>query len=516
MDLLIRHILSHVSSRVSRALVDEDRWRLESRYYGPFAQTGTLTGESLIFGGRSGLLGLLLAHNNPRQVVCIVERDDALRETIAESSYRLGTSNLTVWSSPDDALSQGLEPEQGLGLVCIEREWFEFGLIQRLARERQIETLVGEFDEWRANPLWLHRQSRRMARRFHWHNATLNVPMSGKAFDGPDVSVVVPAYGIENYIDQCVESLVGQTLEDIDIIIVDDGAKDRSGQLADEWAARDPRVRVIHQANAGCAAARSNGLKAATGYFVGMVDGDDWVDAPMLQALAESAVRYTSDIAQCGYRHCYDSDGSSRDEPEHFVLSGGVGQGNGLIANPGDLIPLRPTIWRRIYRRDFLADHGIDFPKGIRRFDDLPFHFMTLSLAQRLSVVNASYYNYRQQRPGQDIGVVDERLNVHFPIFQILKEFVQQHHSRDLEEKLIMTQVASHEWALSVINRDLAGEYRLAVKYDLLGDRLTLKDSEIIDMISRHNGRQARWAKSIHRQAGSGEKSWARVKSYAK
>lgn len=516
MDLVTRHILNHISSRVPRPLLDGDRWRIENNFFGPYLLTGTFAGASIVFGGRSGLLGLELAHRNPGQRVFIVERDATLREAISESSDNLGTTNLVVAAAPDECLELALSSNPALGLVCLESDWFGRGLLHRLAQSAQIETLVGEFHEWMANPLWLHRQSRRMSQRFHWHNVALNLPMSGKAFDGPDVSVVVPAYGIENYIDQCVESLVSQTLEDIDIIIVDDGAKDRSGQLADEWARRDARVRVIHQPNAGCAAARSNGLKAAKGMFVGLVDGDDWVDPPMFQALAESAVRYTSDIAQCGYRHCYDSDGTWLDEPEHFSLTHRLGEGNGLIDNPRGLIPGRPTIWRRIYRHDFLTDHGIDFPTAIRRFDDLLFHFMTLALAERLSVVNACYYNYRQQRPGQDIGVVDERLNVHFPIFRVLKEFVHQHHSRDLEDKLIMAQVASHQWALSVIERDLAKDYRLAAKYDIFGDSVTLTDREILDVIRSHNRRQAWWARSILRQTGSGENAWGNVRDYAK
>lgn len=516
MDLITQHILPCISSRIPSRLVDEDSWRIETHYYGPYALTGTFTAPSIILGGRSGLLGLQLAHRHPGQKVFIVERDAGLASAIAESATNLGVSNLTVHSSPDACFSQLTSPEDGLGLACIEREWFGRNLLEQLTKAGPIQTLVGGFDECMANPLWLHRQSRRISQRFHWHNATLNLPMSGKAFDGPDVSIVVPAYGIENYIDQCVESLVSQTLKDIDIIIVDDGAKDRSGQRADEWARRDSRVRVIHQPNAGCAAARSNGLKAATGMFVGLVDGDDWVDFPMFQALSESAVRYTSDIAQCGYRHCYDSDGTWQDEPEHFSLTHRLGEGNGLIANPKDLIPWRPTIWRRIYRRDFLADHAIDFPAAIRRFDDLPFHFMTLAMAERLSVVNACYYNYRQQRPGQDIGVVDERLNVHFPIFRGLREFLKQHHTRELEERLIMTQVASHRWALSVIEPQLRKSYRMAAKYDLFGASVTLTDNEILNVIRRHGRNQGWWAQSLRRQFGSGENAWSKVKDYAR
>ncbi|CAK0749283.1 hypothetical protein CCP4SC76_2020002 [Gammaproteobacteria bacterium] len=333
---------------------------------------------------------------------------------------------------------------------------------------------------------------------------------------GPDVSVVVPAYGVEKYLDQCLESLVDQTLGNLEIIVVDDGSRDRSGQIADEWAARDPRVRVIRQANAGCAAARSNGLRVATGRFVGLVDGDDWVDPPMFQALAESAVRFGSDIAQCGYRECYDSNGTWSDVREDFTLTHQIGEGNGLVANPKDLIPWRPSIWRRIYRRDFLSGHGIDFPRTIRRFDDLPFHFMTLALAERLSVVNPCYYNYRQQRPGQDVSIDDERLYIHFPIFQILKDFVRQHPTRELEEKLFMTQLASHQWACRVIQPRLLAHYRAAVKYELFEDPISLSPSELLKRAWQQDRRKGLWAWRLKLKRGSGKDIWLTLGNHAR
>lgn len=512
MQQLVHSLVRRLSARTPQALIDDDLWRLNHHFYGPYALTGSLQGPSLVLGGRSGLYALQLAVGHPGQGVLLVEPDSRLREALTDSLDLAGVENVQLCAS----VAAGLEALRGtgsrLGRVRIARDHFSPSLITTLARDFRIEYLTGEFDEAQANPLWLHRISRSMAECFHWHNATVNLPMTGQASTGPDVSVVVPAYGVEHYLDQCLESLVSQTLDDLEIIVVDDGAKDRSGQIADEWARRDGRVRVIHQANAGCAAARSNGLADAKGLLVGLVDGDDWVDAPMFQALAESALRFNSDIAQCGFRHCYDSDSTWSDEREHFVLTHKIGEGNGLIRSPKDLIPLRPTIWRRLYRRDFLAANGIDFPRAIRRFDDLPFHFMTLALAERLSVVNACYYNYRQQRPGQDISVDDARLNVHFPIFRILKEFVRQHHTRELEEMLFMTQVASHQWALSVIQPALARDYRAAVKYELFEAPIALTPAELLAVVKRHGRRKAWWARGIQRQLGSGETAWLAVR----
>ena len=515
MQYHIQTIVSQLSSRTAERLLETDLTRLNQHYYGPYIFTGTLNRSSLIIGGRSGLLALMLAAANPHQSIFVVERDVHLRAAIGESAHRLGLDHLKLYENSTECLDVLKTACPNLGLVCLDQAGFSKTLLAELTRSFRIEHLVGEFAEVQANPLWVHRVSRETARTFHWQNLTTGLPMPGSSQQGPDVSIVVPAYGIEAYLDHCLESLVSQTLESLEIIIVDDGARDRSGQIADEWAQRDARVRVIHQPNAGCAAARSNGLKAATGMFVGLVDGDDWVDPPMFQALAESAVRFTSDIAQCGYRHCYDSDQTWTDEREYFSLTEKIGEGNGLIANPKDLIPWRPTIWRRIYRRDFLTGNAIDFPHMIRRFDDLPFHFMTLALAERLSVVNACYYNYRQQRPGQDISVDDERLHVHFPIFRLLKDFVRQHHTRELEEKLFMTQIASHEWASRVIQPRLLANYRAAAKYDLFEDPIALTPAELLGVVGRYNRRKSYWAWRLRLKRGSGKDAWLAVRDYA-
>lgn len=515
MQHYLRLVASQFSSRTPQSLLKVDLQRLNRHYHGPYALTGALGGPSVFIGGRSGLFALVLAATNPHQTVFVVDRNTGIREAIGESARNLGADNLKLHDAVDNCLAKLETAGPNLGLVYIDQACFSRKLLTELNRAFRVEHLTGEFTELQANPLWLHRLSREMARTFHWQNLTMGLPMPGVGLKGPDVSVVVPAYGIEKYLDRCMESLLNQTLSTLEIIVVDDGAKDQSGQIADQWAKRDPRVRVIHQPNAGCAAARSNGLKAAKGMFVGLVDGDDWVDAPMFQALAESAVRFSSDIAQCGYRHCYDSDNTSSDEREYFLLTKKTGEGNGLVANPKDLIPWRPTIWRRIYRRDFLIGNAIDFPRAIRRFDDLPFHFMTLALAERLSVVNACYYNYRQQRSGQDISVDDERLYVHFPIFRILKDFVRQHHSRELEEKLFMTQLASHEWASRIIQPHLLAGYQAAAKYELFEDPISLTPAELLRMGRRYDRRKSRWARMLKRKHGSGKEAWLAVKDYA-
>ena len=116
----------------------------------------------------------------------------------------------------------------------------------------------------------------------------------------PKVSVIVPVYNTEAYLARCLDSLLNQTLEDIEIVIVDDGSKADCAALCDELARRDPRIKVIHKKNGGLGFARNTGLEAASGEYVGFVDSDDYVEPTMYQTLYEAAVKHEADLAVSG------------------------------------------------------------------------------------------------------------------------------------------------------------------------------------------------------------------------
>lgn len=115
------------------------------------------------------------------------------------------------------------------------------------------------------------------------------------------ISVIIPVYNVEKYLDTCVESVVGQTYKNLEIILVDDGSTDNCPAMCDTWASRDPRVKVIHKQNGGLSSARNAGLKTARGDFVGFVDSDDVVSADMYEKLFSVLIKNNADIAQCGY-----------------------------------------------------------------------------------------------------------------------------------------------------------------------------------------------------------------------
>jgi glycosyltransferase involved in cell wall biosynthesis len=276
-----------------------------------------------------------------------------------------------------------------------------------------------------------------------------------------DVSVVVPAYGVENYIERCLRSLQRQTLTRIEIIVVDDGSRDRSGEIADEWAHRHPnRIRTIHRPNGGCAAARMTGLAAAKGEYVAFVDADDWVTPEMMERLHTAAVLHRAEIAQCGYVQVF-ADGERNEVIDCHRDPDAPGSAWGsLVDDPQVYLTGRPTIWRRLYRRDFLIRSGAQFPEHLPRFDDLPFQFVTLGKVQRLAVIPEAHYFYESGRPGQDIAVRDTRLFVHFPIFEWLAEATREWSNPKIEAKLAQAELNSHLWALLVIEDDLKPAYQ--------------------------------------------------------
>ena len=119
------------------------------------------------------------------------------------------------------------------------------------------------------------------------------------------ISVVVPVYNVEQYLEKCVNSIINQTYKNLEIILVDDGATDKSGKLCDELAKLDNRIMVYHKKNGGLSDARNYGVERATGDYIGFVDGDDYIDAEMYEKLYEAIKKENVDVAECNLKIIY-------------------------------------------------------------------------------------------------------------------------------------------------------------------------------------------------------------------
>ncbi|WP_019467077.1 glycosyltransferase [Dyella japonica] len=459
-----------ISALIDRQMIEDDVWRMENAWYGSRVFPERPQGVCVYIGARSGLEVLLQLEYLPGSTIDVVELDARLHEALLVTVRN--DSRVRVHASLE-ALFEALPEGSIVDHMRLEAHYLS--MAEALVERYRIIALTTELH----GTMQVSDGARRLRGRVEY--LYLAHPLGGgRGFDkgAPefDVSVIVPAYGVEKELAQCIESLAQQTAERLEIIVVDDGSPDRSGEIADDFARRYPgRVFVIHQKNGGCAAARSAGLAAARGEYVGFVDGDDWVDLNMYRHLHDIAINHGAEIAQCGFQLHY-STGEVESGNDIYAGSGPYGR-QGVISNAVSILTVQPTIWRRIYSRQFLSANRIDFPAHIKRFDDLPFQFEALSNVKSIVTTAEQYYYYRQGRVGQDIMAKDKRLYVHFEIFDYLKPRICDHAKMDVIFKLLEVELNSHNWSLGRIEPQYKEEYhKLAVDslrrgYEMLGPK---------------------------------------------
>ncbi len=207
----------------------------------------------------------------------------------------------------------------------------------------------------------------------------------------PLISVIVPVYKVEAYLDKCISSITEQTYRNLEILLVDDGSPDGSSAICDVWAARDARVKVLHKENGGGGQARNAALEIAQGGLIAFVDSDDYI-APDMFSYLYGLLEDGADIAECGFT--VTEDDSARFPQETPAVT---------TWNPRDAMAehirdtiFRQLIWNKLYRREVIGE--IRFPVGTK-IDDEFFTYRVLSRAKRLVHSDRVCYAYRQQ-PG--------------------------------------------------------------------------------------------------------------------
>ena len=230
------------------------------------------------------------------------------------------------------------------------------------------------------------------------------------------VSVIVPVYNVESYLERCLNSLVKQTIDDIEIIVINDGSTDDSQRIIDFFEDKYPdKVIGIKIKNSGVAHARNIGLKQATGEFIGFVDSDDYVDVNMFEELYQKAKEETADIVVSGYTRIYAA--SSKD----FQLGEIEIYGKSLKESPQILVAGVPYIWNKIFRKQMIEENDISFNEfGI--FEDLLFTYQCFLYANRISKRDKAFYYYRVRREGSATHRFNEKF---FDIFNVMDLLIQ-------------------------------------------------------------------------------------------
>lgn len=269
----------------------------------------------------------------------------------------------------------------------------------------------------------------------------------------PKISVIIPCYNVEKYIRQCLESVVNQTMKDIEIICVDDGSSDGTIEILQEFQEKDNRIKVIEQSNSGAGAARNNGLRIATGKYLSFLDSDDFFEPNMLEESFLSAENYQADFV------VFNSNQYHMDK-ERFVETS-------WVLHMQDIPPYMPFnyrqltdnvfrtfvgwAWDKLYRRSFVLEHNLWFQEQ-RTTNDMLFVFSALVTAKKITVVNKVLAHQRRGN-SESLSVTREKSWHCFydALIELKKRLESENIFRELEKDYINYALHFSLWHLNTL-----------------------------------------------------------------
>jgi len=202
----------------------------------------------------------------------------------------------------------------------------------------------------------------------------------------PLISVIIPVYGVERYLDRCVESVVSQTYRNLEIILVDDGGKDQCPAMCDAWGEKDSRIHVVHKTNGGLSSARNTGLDVANGEFIAFVDSDDWIEPTMLETMLGWMRNHAAaDVVMCGTEKVYED--GRREHIDGHLPEREFNSDEALRDFLHHRNRMASAVWNKLFKADFFTGAGcIRFPEGLNNED----YYV---LAQVYRTMSGVYFN---------------------------------------------------------------------------------------------------------------------------
>ena len=265
------------------------------------------------------------------------------------------------------------------------------------------------------------------------------------------ISVIVPIYGVEKYLNKCVDSIVNQTYQNLEIILVDDGSKDNCGAICDQWLTKDNRIKVIHKENGGLSDARNAGLQVASGEYISFIDSDDYIEPTFLEILYTKLQEECADIAECGTRYVDEFGKELKIRKSQDGVFATLDALKLIIEENG----LYQTVWNKLYRREMIE--GFTFAKG-RYNEDEFWTYKVFDRAKKIVSVENALYNYLQ-RGSSIIGVgYNIRRLDGLEALQERKDYLSKH--EELRNLLYQNFSLACLWHLQSVMRTFKGEQR--------------------------------------------------------
>lgn len=268
------------------------------------------------------------------------------------------------------------------------------------------------------------------------------------------ISILVPVYNVEKYLKECLNSLVNQSLTDIEIICINDGSTDSSPEILKEYASRDSRIKIIDKPNSGYGASMNAGLENAQGEFVGIVESDDYAAINMFEDLYNLAQKNGADIVKSDYFYYTTHNNQARK----------AGKIPSIITNVkkfSKLLRYQPSIWSAIYKREFLEKNQIRFLETPgASYQDTSFSFKVMALAEKVVLTNNAYLYYRQDNENSSVNSKDKIFFI-CSEYDEITEFLEKNPEikKFANTQKLIKQYAAYMWNLTRISSDFREEF---------------------------------------------------------
>ncbi len=278
------------------------------------------------------------------------------------------------------------------------------------------------------------------------------------------ISVIIPAYNVEEYIGTCIESLVNQTLKDIEIIIVNDGSKDNTGAVIESYREKYPdMIKAFHVENSGAAQARNFAIEAATGEYIGFVDSDDYVREDTYELLYNAAKEKDAQIVTSGYCRVGARSTKKMSFGNKNITAEEVFDKN--IFEQPLLFDEVPYLWNKIFKADIIRENGLRFQKELRIYEDLVFTYQAFLFADKISRVDECLYNYIVSRDTSLTYRFSEKRFDLISASKILIDFYEKNNALTPEIKEALLYVILKHVYVILNRRTTNSEKKLKLKY---------------------------------------------------
>lgn len=281
----------------------------------------------------------------------------------------------------------------------------------------------------------------------------------------PQVSIIVPVYNVENYIERCLNSLVNQTFKDIEIITINDGSTDKSLELINKYVKEDIRVSVIDLGDEGVSYCRNLGIEKANGKYIMFVDSDDWIDFNMVEVMYKKAEENNIDLVMCSYIREFKDHSKEKifnlpeeiiykeDKVKNELLRKLVGPVKEELSNP-EMLDALGTVWGKLYRADIFKENKINFVdlKEIGSAEDTLFNIFTFNYLKKVMFLNKPMYHYWRDNPKSVTSQYNSKLKEQRKVFfKYISDFIKENNFEQVFEEALNNRICTSVLGLGLI-----------------------------------------------------------------